>query len=285
LKKGDSFMSVVKHLFPGGRKKAFTLSYDDGVGQDIRLVEIFNRNGLKGTFNINSGIQNESNFWINNGKIIKRMNVNDILELYKGHEVAVHSLTHPHLEDLPREAIIQEILEDRRQLESWFGYPVRGMAYPFGTYNKLVLETLDTLGIEYSRTVNQHESFRLPENFLEWHPTCHHINPKLMELGRKFIETDFGNLSLFYVWGHSYEFDVMENWELIEEFTKLISNKSDIWYATNIEIVDYLKALKNLKVSAETNILYNPSAISLWLSKDDRIIEVKAGEVKKIYVK
>jgi peptidoglycan-N-acetylglucosamine deacetylase len=275
-------MNVVKYLFPKGRKKAFTLSYDDGVGQDIRLVEIFNRNDLKATFNINSGIQNENNYWINNGKLIKRMKVSDILEVYKGHEVAVHSLTHPFLEDLPREAIIHEILEDRKQLERWFGYPVRGMAYPYGTYNELVLEVLKTLGIEYSRTVKQHEIFSLPENFLEWHPTCHHINPKLMELGRKFIETDFDNLSLFYVWGHSYEFDVMENWELIEEFSKQISNKNDIWYATNIEIVDYMKALKNLKLSAESNIIYNPSAISLWVGKDGEPIEIKAGEVKKI---
>lgn len=275
-------MSAVKHLFPGGTEKAFTLSYDDGVSQDIRLVEIFNRYGLKGTFNINSGIQNENNFWINNGKLIKRMDESNILSLYKGHEVAVHSQTHPHLEDLPREAIIQEILGDRKQLESWVGYPVRGMAYPYGSYNKLVLEILENLGIEYSRTVNQHENFSLPENFLEWHPTSHHANPKLMDIAKTFVETNFESLSLFYIWGHSYEFDVMENWNLIEELAELISKRSDIWYATNIEIVDYMKALKNLKVSTESNIIYNPSAISIWLSKNGEPIEIKAGEVKRV---
>lgn len=167
-------------------------------------------------------------------------------------------------------------------MERWFGYPVRGMAYPFGTYNNLVLEILKGLGIEYSRTVKQHENFSLPENFLEWHPTCHHINPKLMDIATRFVGEDFGNLSLFYVWGHSYEFDLMENWELIEEFSKLIGDRSDIWYATNIEIVDYMKALKNLKSSIENNIIYNPSAISIWVSKDEEVIEVKAGEVKKV---
>ena len=40
--------------FPGGRAKALTLSYDDGVVQDIRLIDIMRRHGLKGTFNINS---------------------------------------------------------------------------------------------------------------------------------------------------------------------------------------------------------------------------------------
>ena len=41
--------------FPGGKKKALTLSYDDGVEQDIRLIDIMKKNGLKGTFNLNSG--------------------------------------------------------------------------------------------------------------------------------------------------------------------------------------------------------------------------------------
>lgn len=275
-------MKIVRHLFPRGKKKVFTLSYDDGVNQDIRLIEIFNKYGLKATFNLNSGLQCQTNTWINKGKLIKRINQSEIVELYKGHEVALHSCTHPHLEDLPREVIIQEILEDKKQLEKWFGYLVRGMAYPYGTYNKLVLEVLATLGIEYSRTVKENENFTLPEKFLEWHPTCHHTNPKLMEITKMFVETQFSGLSLFYVWGHNYEFDVEENWELIERFSKLISNRSDIWYATNIEIIDYLKALKNLKVSAENTIVYNPTSSSLWISVNDEVTEIKAGETKKI---
>lgn len=275
-------MNTIKQLFPDGKNKAFTLSYDDGVCQDIRLIEIFNKYGLKATFNLNSGLQSESNTWVNKGKLIKRINKSDIVEIYKGHEIAIHSYTHPHLEDLPRAAIVQEILEDRKQLEKWFGHLVRGMAYPFGTYNKLVLEVLTNLGIEYSRTVDQHENFALPENFLNWNPTCHHKNPKLMDITKKFVESQFSALSLFYVWGHSYEFDVEDNWGLMEEFSKLISNRRDIWYATNIEIVDYIKALKNLKVSPESTIIYNPSSISIWVSINGETIEIKAGETKKI---
>ena len=36
-----------------GMKKALTFSYDDGVTQDIRLIEIFNKYNLKATFNLN----------------------------------------------------------------------------------------------------------------------------------------------------------------------------------------------------------------------------------------
>ena len=275
-------MSIIMNLFQGGRKKALTLSYDDGVNQDKRLVSIFNKYNLKATFNLNSGIQSENNYWIDKGKTIRRMNIDEIEELYKGHEIAIHSLTHPHLEDLPKEMIITEIFDDRKNLEKIFGYPVRGMAYPYGTYNEKVLEVIKNCGIEYSRTVNQHEKFNLPENFLEWHPTCHHTDPRLIEITKNFLETEFRSMSLLYVWGHSYEFDVDENWQLIEGFCETVSNDNSIWYATNIEIIDYLKALDNLRYSADCGIVYNPTAISLWISVDEKSIEIKSGETVKI---
>jgi peptidoglycan-N-acetylglucosamine deacetylase len=275
-------MKKITHLWPEGTRKALTLSYDDGVCQDIRLVETFNKYKLKATFNLNSGIQTENNFWINKGKLIKRMDIDVIEKLYRGHEVAVHSLTHPHLEDMPKELLITEIAEDRKNLERVFGYPVRGMAYPFGTYNDTVIDVLKVCGIEYSRTVKQHERFGLPANYLEWHPTCHHKNPKLMELTKAFIENNFGAMSLFYVWGHSYEFDVDENWEVIEEFCQTVGNKEDIWYATNIEIVDYMNALKNLRFSAECSMVYNPSALSVWISVDGKETMVKPGDYLNI---
>ena len=275
-------MSIITNLFPDGRKKALTLSYDDGITQDKRLISIFNKYALKATFNLNSGIQNENNSRVNKGKIIKRMNIDEIKDVYEGHEIAVHSLSHPHLEDLPKEMLITEIFDDRKNLEKIFGYPVRGMAYPYGTYNEKVLDAIRACGIEYSRTVKQHEKFNLPENFLEWHPTCHHINPNLMEITKNFLETEFKSMALLYVWGHSYEFDVDENWELIEEFCETVSNNDSIWYATNIEIIDYLKALNNLKYSADCEIVYNPSAISIWISSDEKIIEIKSGETVKI---
>jgi len=275
-------MGNITNLFKGGRKKALTLSYDDGVTQDKRLVSIFNKYALKATFNLNSGIQSENNYWINKGKTIRRMNIEGIEDVYKGHEIAIHSVSHPHLEDLPKEMLITEIFEDRKNLEKIFKYPIRGMAYPYGTYNEKVIEVIENCGIEYSRTVNQHEKFNLPENFLEWHPTCHHTNPRLMEITKSFIENDFRNMPLLYVWGHSYEFDVDENWELIEEFCEAVSHNNSIWYATNIEIIDYLKALDNLIYSADCGIVHNPTSSSLWISADEKSIKIESGETIKI---
>ena len=148
-------------MFNGDKKKAITFSYDDGVSQDIRLVSMFNKYGLKATFNLNSGIQSGSNNWVNNGTCIHRMNVSGLKELYKGHEIAVHTLTHPDLvkQDGDDRTIINEILQDKINLERMFGQKIQGMAYPFGTFNNEVVELVKKCEIRYARTVIETENF------------------------------------------------------------------------------------------------------------------------------
>ena len=47
-------MKNIYICFPGGKHKVLTMSYDDGKIDDYRLVSIFNKNGIKGTFHLNS---------------------------------------------------------------------------------------------------------------------------------------------------------------------------------------------------------------------------------------
>ena len=274
-------IKIIK-LFPGGNKKAFTLSYDDGITQDKKLVDIFNKYNLKATFNLNSGLQGIEGSFVINDLLIKRMNSEEITHLYDGHEIAIHGLSHLSLIDIPKELMIEEVLEDRKNHERMYGYPVRGMAYPYGTYNETVLKVLEALGVEYSRTVNNHRVFSLPSNFLEWNPTAHHNDPNLMKLAEKFVESESLGMELFYLWGHSYEFDLDNYWNVIEEFCEYISNKDNIWYATNIQIVDYLNAVNSLKFSADFSSVFNPSAISTWIELNETKIEIKPGETKKL---
>ena len=149
-------------------RKALTFSYDDGIEQDRKLVEIFNRYGMKATFNLNTGIQSpESNFEIE-GVHINRMKQDGLAELYKGHEIATHGLTHA------------------------------------------------TIKLK---------------------ATCHHDDEMLFELAEKFIKAEpkEDEPMLFYVWGHSYEFDVNNNWDRIEKFCKMMAGRDDIFYGTNRE--------------------------------------------------
>lgn len=265
-------MDITFGYYPGGKKKALTMSYDDGQIHDRRLVEIFNKYAIKGTFHLNSGKFDSDPF----------ICTSEVYELYKGHEVSAHTLNHPYLTLLPDTIIVSEILEDRKRLEELPGYPVRGMSYPFGAYSEDVLKLLPGLGIEYSRTVQSHGWFHLPENFLAWHPTCHH-GQDLMNKCREFrSQPSWAQMPLFYVWGHSYEFDRENNWELMEEFCKTVSGDETVWYATNIEIMDYIKAMRGLKFSVDKKTIYNPAAIPVWVGVDGEAFQIEAGKVVSI---
>ena len=251
-----------------GKSKVLTLSYDDGVVQDIRLIDIMNKHGLKGTFNINTVHYASED--VQREKFYGRMKLSEAKKLYinSGHEVAVHALSHPFLEKLKPTEVLTEILEDRKNIEKQYGTLARGMAYPFGTYNTNVIESLEKCGICYSRTTKSTEGFKFPENWLELHPTCHHNNPNLMEIAKKFVETDSQYIKegwMFYLWGHSYEFDDKDNWNVIEELAEYIGGRDDIWYATNIEIYDYVKAFENLQISVDRSIIHNPSVTDVWV--------------------
>ena len=274
----------MKMKLKDGKSKVLTLSYDDGVVQDIRLAEILNRYGLKCTFNINSGmyLAEEKEREAFRGRL-KR---SEALALYadSGHEVAVHAYTHPFLERLDSTEIIYEITEDRKDIESIYGTIARGMAYPYGTYNASVIDVLKHCGIVYSRTVKSTEKFGFPENWLELHPTCHHNNPRLMELAKRFVEvpSKYGNAEMFYLWGHSFEFDTNDNWDVIERFAEYAGGHEHIWYATNIEIYDYVKAYEALQTSYDKRTVHNPSAIDVWFEHRGKMYCVKAGETLKL---
>jgi hypothetical protein len=150
-------------------------------------------------------------------------------------------------------------------------------ALTYGAFNGKLIKTLESLGIVVS-----HHDFYIPENFLAWNATCHH-DDNLMELGQKFSNYGFkGKLKLMYVWGHSFEFERNNNWNLIENFCELISKNKEIWFASNIEVMRYIKALRKLEFSARGDIVYNPTAITVWISVDDEAVEVKCGETIRL---
>ena len=271
--------------FPQGRKKALTLSYDDGVEQDIQLMSIMDAHGIKGTFNLNSGQFSPEGTVYPQGHIHRRMTEKQVLALYanSGHEVAVHGMTHPFLEQLPLPSAVHEVLEDRNRLEQLFGTVIRGMAYPFGTYSDALVEGLRVAGIAYSRTVECTENFAIPTDWLRLKATCHHNTPNLTALADRFVnETPSSSPWLFYLWGHSYEFEAQDNWEVIERFCDTVGNRQEIWYATNIEIYDYTEAYHCLQFSVDASLAHNPTALSLWLEKGGKLYEVKAGQTCRL---
>lgn len=222
-----------------GKMKALTFSYDDGTDSDIRFLEIINKYGMKATFNLNGGMLRERRYCTKPWKVkeatVNRMALEDQREMYVGHEVAVHSYTHPHLELLSPEMLSYEICADIQKLTEEFGYRPVGMAYPFGTYSDAVVDFIREQGIKYARTVGKSHSFDMPVDPLRWDATCHHNEPELMALAKTFVEAKPDKPMLFSVWGHTCEFDANNNWDVLERFCEYIAGHDDIFYGTNAE--------------------------------------------------
>ncbi len=261
---------VLFYLFKNGKHKAITLSYDDGTICDRQLVEIMNRYGIRGTFHLNSG-----RLGVAEPGARPFVTKEEVQGLYGNHEVSCHGACHYSYDVLSPQNVVQDVMEDRRALEALCQYPVRGISYANGRYSEETITALRNCGIVYARTVQSTRNFRLPQDFMQWHPTCHH--KECLEFGDKFLSSK--QAGLFYVWGHSYEFEKDDNWELMENFCRMMANNEDIWYATNIEIYEYITAQKNLVISADNRLVYNPSAIRVWFIANGKDCSVGPGEM------
>lgn len=259
--------------FPGGKKKAFTLSFDDGVTDDRRFIGIINRFGLKGTFNLNS-------YSLTHAGGREKVTVEELGTLYQGHEIAVHTWSHPCPSETFSGNFAYEIMKDRELLEQYTGRIIRGMAYPMGsTY---IMEdnakTVRQCGIAYARTTGATKKFGLPGNWILLDPTCHHTDSDCLDLLEQFFGMDvLYGVQMFFLWGHTYEFSDNQNWELAEKIAR-IGGREDVWYATGIEIHDYVEAARRMVASADGRILYNPTCTKIWYQSGSDVITISPDE-------
>jgi hypothetical protein len=215
------------------------------------------------------------------------MSLRQCKETYKKEvcEVATHGYTHPFLVGLESVMVMDQIVCDRISLEKMFGTIVTGHAYPYGSHNDKVAKVLKMAGIEYARTIIETKEFDFPEDWMKWNPTCHHDDKELMELADIFLHMDVDReAKIFYLWGHTFEFEKYDNWKVIEDFCEKISNQDDIWYATNSEIFQYYKGYRQLQFSADGKMVYNPTCTDIWVEIDSEIHRVGAGEKNKFYL-
>jgi len=272
--------------YPSGKAKALTFSYDDGCPQDKKLSEIFYNYGMKATFNFVSDSMRKQPF--------TKEEVKEYF-LDKGHEIAVHGENHRANGNTRIIEGIRDVLNCRIELEEKCERIIRGMAYPdtgitlfnnFESYDK-IKQYLTELDIAYARTLgNDNNSFLLPADFHAWMPSAHHNNPRIMEFIDEFINLDTSTAvyhakrmpRLLYIWGHSFEFDRNDNWNHIENICKKLANNDEIWYATNIEIYDYVDAYKKLQYSANGHIIYNPTLFTIWFDADGVLYSIAPGE-------
>ena len=284
-------MNVSILRFPNFASKAFTLNYDDGLKCDEKLIELMSKYGFKGTFNVNSALCAKTPTKMSRSA---RLTLEEVGKLYKnsGNEVAVHGAHHVALVAVEKSMAFDEIISDRKALEGASGQVVRGMAYPYtGGYDEETKSIAKACGIHYSRTVNNTLGFELPRDWLELNPTCHHDEPTLLKLAQEFVELKEDNFiyswfrwspKWFLLWGHSTEFLINDNWDVIDKLGKIFSQSDDIWYATTGEVYDYLQAFYALEFSVDNRFVKNNSAIDVYICLQGNKYVLPAGKTTEI---
>ena len=272
--------------FPGDKLKAVTFSFDDGCREDIKLAALLDSYNCRCTFNVNSGfIKNPGNKFLNFDEVKKYLSDTH-------HEIAVHGDKHRAPGVNTPIDIIQDVLDCRKQLENMFGKIIRGMAYPDsgigyfdnGTTYSDVKRILTDCGIVYSRSLKRNDSFRLPADWHNWEPTIAPGDSGYLELAEKFAALSEENCTnsnagprLFYAWGHGYDIDTWLG-DALHKLCGIIANKEDTWYATNIEIYEYVTAYQSLIFSADGRICYNPTLHKIWFVVDGKHFSIEPGE-------
>ena len=266
---------VIKKLYPQGKKKAFNITYDDGVLQDVRFVAMLNQYSLKGTFNLNSELMWQGFSWTHEcGMEVKRLPQHVVVDLYRGHEVASHTLTHPYMHDLSEHEIMYQLGQDKANLEWIFGCRIHGFAVPFTYYSPLIADCARRVGFTYARMSEERYTYAPPEDDYYWAAGAFHISPGFTDFVNGFWETE-EELALCQIVGHSYDLDAEDMWEQMEEICSCVAESPDIVSMTNLELVLYLRAIRSCEISDQG--IWNPSEEEVWFEVNGHTIMVSPG--------
>lgn len=274
----DEKPSFIDFTYPEGNTKALVLSYDDGTIQDIELAQLFEKNNLVGTFNLNSKYLGVTRGWPQqNGDTIYQRYVpkDSLLIIYKNHEIAAHGALHKNFTGISSDEVLEEINTDLEILKSLTNREIISMAYPFGSTNDSVSRLIASTGIKNGRTVDDTYAFDFPKNYMVWHPTCH--DSKVLDFLDPYLELNVQQLSVFYVWGHSWEFGNEERWNNMVKFCESIGKSNDIWSVGHGQLTNYLLAIENVQVDEQK--ITNPSDNSpIWINLSSGIKKLDPGE-------
>lgn len=266
----------MRRRYPGGKDRAFNITYDDGVTQDLRFVELMNRYGLKGTFNLNSELMKTGFAWTHpNGMEVRRLRPDTARWLYRGHEIASHTRTHPYMHNLHGEDLRHQLLDDKLALEAILGVEVAGFAVPFDYYSPEIAQCARECGFEYARMSEFSHSYRPCRDWYFWKTGFYHIEPGLLEFAEGFLETDV-ELAVCQIVGHSYDLDAAHLWDTMEQILARVSRDERVWSCTNLELVRYLKAMDRARITAHS--IHNPTDRTLWFQIREDVVDLAPGE-------
>ncbi len=234
--------------------KYFAWSFDDGLEQDRKIVEILRKYNMGATFHLNSGLFGDKTYEGRIGNLgIKempaakfnpmkkrllpyvehfRLEKAEALELYRGFETASHTAHHANLLSCGDETRRTEITEDVAELSEIFGRQVKGFAYPYGVGAKKCKEILAASGVVYARTIGTAKDFFFPSDPLAMPMTGWHVKKDVFDKLQRFLDVPADTDDLFFLmFAHGYEFDFgtkESNWEKFERICETVSSRDDV---------------------------------------------------------
>lgn len=235
-------------IFPNMKNRCVTFSFDAGHGNDMRIVSLLNKYGIKATFYLGNEFM-----------------ADEICELYKGHEIS-YSLANESYQN--KEDIRKYIKRKKCCAELISNYPVMGASMTSGELDINFKDAMKSCGIKYCRLISFTMNCKIPDDFMEWRPSC---NVKgAFELCNMFVR-DYRSLPkapLLHIFAKSSELKNEEDWIELERILKSLANNNTIWYATNTEVYEYISAQRNLLISADEKSFYNPTNIDIWIKRN-----------------
>lgn len=218
--------------------------WDDGVVNDIRLIELLRKYNAKATFNLNPGTMPEhtavprwkkldEKVWSYNGYVNGKVGLAEMKEIYQDFQVASHGWVHKG-GSVPGDEFIKDALDARKYLEDVFQRECRGYAWPCGDYTPRAGRLLKDAGFLYARTTQYTDNVGFTDSPMRLDSTCHHMDRQFFD---KFQAVKEQN-GIFYFWGHSYELlDCDGLWDQLEQKLAMFAEDSDVQWIDVVDIV------------------------------------------------
>ena len=258
-----------------GRSLWITTSWDDGYPLDMRLAELLDRYGVRGTFYVPVRSQ------------LPVMNPSQIRELARHFGIGGHTVNHVQLDQVTPQCGRQEIFESKRRIEDITGTPCTMFCPPSGRYRRSHLHDIRQAGYIGVRTVElmsvayptsreglvllpatvqlyRHGVSTYVKNALKrgrWKNLqtffCRAHRRDLVQATGALLENLLDTGGVFHLWGHSWELEHSRLWGMLENILKqLWANRDRCRFVSNETLSERFRpAESRLPLEAATEVI------------------------------
>ena len=256
------------------RATYITTSWDDGHPLDLRVADLLDKYGLRGTFYVPQTAEHGT------------MTPAQVCELSRTFEVGAHTLQHVDLTETTEQEARQEIAQSKSWLEDITGAPCPMFCPPKGRYTRrhltlirqagfVAVRSVELLSLDFPRrqvglqmlptTVQAHPHGPLAyaRNALKrgafknlWHYVAHGRWTDWTKLVNPLLTGALEGGGVFHLWGHSWEIEQTGQWQRLEEVLRILSGFTQRAPAlTNFEIC---QACAGTAGPAQTTVTASP---------------------------